>query len=246
MRHLLACLVAIPLSLSPALAEENDPRAVELLERIDQLYQQDSARATLSMNIVTPDYERTLKLESWSIGLDYSLIRVLEPLKERGVSTLKRENEMWNYLPKIRKVVKVPPSMMMSSWMGSDFTNDDLMRETSWVEEYTVAMEESDDLYILDLTPKEQTVTVWGAMEVTIRKSDLLPVTQKYYDEDGTLQRVMEFSDVTTFDDVTLPATMTLIPQDEKGHTRVTYEELEFNVDLEPDFFTLQNLRKRN
>ncbi|GGX64080.1 outer membrane lipoprotein-sorting protein [Saccharospirillum salsuginis] len=245
MRHLLACLMAIPLLLSPALAEQNDPKAVELLERIDQLYQQDSAHATLSMNIVTPDYERSLKLESWSIGLDYSLIRVLEPRKERGVSTLKRENEMWNYLPKIRKVVKVPPSMMMSSWMGSDFTNDDLMRETSWVEEYTVTLEETDDLYILDLTPKEQTVTVWGRMEVTIRQSDLLPVTQKYFDEDGSLKRVMEFSDVTTFDDVTLPATMTLIPQDEEGHTRITYEALEFNVDLDESFFTLQNLRKR-
>lgn len=246
MRHLLALTLAIPLTTVPAMAEQNDPKAVELLERIDELYQQDTAHSTLTMTIVTPDYERSLTLESWSIGLDYSLIRVLEPIKERGVSTLKRENEMWNYLPKIRKVVKVPPSMMMSSWMGSDFTNDDLMRETSWVEEYAVEMEETDEFYHLDLTPREQTVTVWGRMDVTIRKSNLLPVTQNYYDEDGTLQRVMEFSDVTTFDGVTLPATMTLTPQDEEGYTRVTYDDMEFNVDLDDAFFTLQNLRRRN
>ena len=244
MRHFrsLALLAAF---LVPPVFAENDPKAVELLERMDNLYQQDSAHAILSMNIVTPDYERTLKLESWSLGLDYSLVRVLEPIKERGVSTLKRDNEMWNYLPKIRKVVKVPPSMMMGSWMGSDFTNDDLMRETSWVEEYTVTMEESEELYQLTLTPKEQTVTVWGGMEVDIRKSDLLPVAQRYFDEDGTLMRVMEFSDVTDFDGVTLPATMSLTPMNKEGHvTRVTYEDLEFNVGLDESFFTLQNLRR--
>lgn len=241
-----ALLFAVAVLLPLPVIAENDPEAVELLNRIDTLYQQESAHAILTMEIVTPEYERTLKLESWSLGLDYSLVRVLEPRKERGVATLKREDEMWNYLPKIRKTVKVPPSMMMSSWMGSDFTNDDLMRETSWVDEYSVSMTETEEHYVLDLTPREQTVTVWGGMEITIRKEDLLPVSQRYFDEDGTLMRVMEFSNITTFDGVTLPATMTLIPKNKEGHmTRVTYEELDFDVDLAPSFFTLQNLRKR-
>ncbi len=224
---------------------DTDPRAIELLERIDTLYQQDSARAIMTMSIVTPDFERSLSLESWSLGLDYALVRVLEPQRERGVSTLQRDNEMWNYLPKIRKVVKVPPSMMMGSWMGSDFTNDDLMREVSLVEEYRVQLSETDTEYQLDLTPREQTVTVWGAMEITIRKDDLLPVRQRYFDEDGTLMRVMEFSDITDYGDITLPATMTLTPMNKTGHqTTVTYQELDFGVDLTEDFFTLNNLRR--
>lgn len=226
-------------------SSDTDPRAIELLERIDTLYQQDSARAIMTMSIVTPDFERSLSLESWSLGLDYALVRVLEPQKERGVSTLQRDNEMWNYLPKIRKVVKVPPSMMMGSWMGSDFTNDDLMREVSLVEEYQVHLSETDTEYQLDLTPREQTVTVWGALEITIRKDDLLPVRQRYFDEDGTLMRVMEFSDITDYGDVTLPATMTLTPMNKTGHqTTVTYQELDFGVDLTEDFFTLNNLRR--
>ncbi|WP_394169690.1 outer membrane lipoprotein-sorting protein [Saccharospirillum alexandrii] len=224
---------------------DTDPRAIELLERVDTLYQQDSARAIMTMSIVTPDFERSLSLESWSLGLDYALVRVLEPQRERGVSTLQRDNEMWNYLPKIRKVVKVPPSMMMGSWMGSDFTNDDLMRDVSLVEEYRVQLSETDTEYQLDLTPREQTVTVWGAMEITIRKADLLPVRQRYFDEDGTLMRVMEFSDITDYGDITLPATMTLTPMNKTGHqTTVTYQELDFGVDLTEDFFTLNNLRR--
>lgn len=224
---------------------DSEARAIELLERIDTLYQQDSARAIMTMTIVTPEFERSLMLESWSLGLDYALVRVLEPQKERGVSTLQRDNEMWNYLPKIRKVVKVPPSMMMGSWMGSDFTNDDLMREVSLVDEYQVSLSETDTEYQLDLTPREQTVTVWGGLEIIVRKEDLLPVRQRYFDEDGTLMRVMEFSDITDFGEVTLPATMTLTPMNKTGHqTTVTYQELDFGVDLTEDFFTLNNLRR--
>lgn len=234
----LSCMVFVPVH------AQNDPKAIELLNRVDSLYQQDSAHAIMTMKIVTAHYERTLKLESWSLGLEYSLVRVLEPRKERGIGTLKRENEMWNYLPKVNRVVKVPPSMMMNSWMGSDFTNDDVMRETSWVDEYSVSMNETPSHYVLDLDPKEDTVTVWGGMRITLRKDNLLPVSQEYFSEDGTLMRTMEFSDITDFDGVTLPATMTLTPQNEPGYTQVTYQQLEFNLDLDASFFTLQNLRR--
>jgi outer membrane lipoprotein-sorting protein len=224
---------------------DSEDRARQLLDRIDTLYQQDSAHAMLNMTIVTPEYERSLTLESWSLGLDYALVRILEPRKERGVSTLQRGNDMWNYLPKIRKVVKVPPSMMMGSWMGSDFTNDDLMRDVSLVEEYQVSLSETDAQYQLDLVPREQTVTVWGALEIIVNKETLLPVRQRYFDEDGTLIRVMEFSDVTDFGEVMLPATMTLTPMNEAGHlTTLTYQELDFDVGLSEDFFTLNALRR--
>lgn len=239
-------LLLFLIAMLPAFASaESDSDAIDLLNRMDTLYQQDSAHAIMSMTVVTPDYERSMRLESWSLGLDYALVRVLEPVKDRGISTLKRENEMWNYLPRVSKVVKVPPSMMMGSWMGSDFTNDDLMRETSWAEEYTVTMSETDTLYVLDMTPEEDTVTVWGGMQISIDKDNLLPVSQRYFDEDGTLKRVMEFSDVTSFNGTELPATLTLTPQDEAGYTRVSYQELDFDVDLDESFFTLQNLRRR-
>ena len=230
----------------PAQAE-NTPSATELLERMDTLYQQDSAHAIMTMTVVTPDYQRTMQLESWSLGLDYALVKVLEPVRERGVATLQRDTEMWNFLPKINKVVKVPPSMMMGSWMGSDFTNDDLMRDTSWSEEYDVSLSATADTYELQLTPFENTVTVWGGMTLSIDKASLLPLQQRYFDEDGEQMRVMNFSNVTDFDGTALPATMTLTPLNKDGqYTEVEYQQLEFNVGLDDGFFTLQNLRRRN
>ncbi len=223
----------------------SDPKAIELLERVDNLYQQENSHAVMTMEIVTPDFERSMSMESWSIGLDYSLVRVLEPKKERGVSTLKRENDMWNYLPKIRKVIKVPPSMMMGSWMGSDFTNDDLMREGSWVDEFDVTLSEDDTLYTLDLVAKPDTVTVWGAMQIIIDKSNLMPLKQVYFDEDGSAMREMIFSDIKTFGEVTLPTVMELRPLNKpENRTRVIYESMEFDVDIDEDFFSLQNLKK--
>jgi hypothetical protein len=224
---------------------ESDQKAIDLLKKIDNLYQQDNSHSVMTMEIVTPDFERSMTMESWSIGLDYSLVRVLEPKKEKGISTLKREKDMWNYLPKIRKVIKVPPSMMMGSWMGSDFTNDDLMREGSWVEEFDVTLSESDANYTLDLKAKPDTVTVWGAMQIIIEKERLLPVKQVYFDEDGSPMREMLFTEVKTFGDVTLPTVMELRPLNKPDNrTRVIYESMAFDLDLQEDFFSLQNLKK--
>ncbi len=239
----LALAGALVLSALPVLAELPDPET--LLTEMDQLYQQDSAHATLRMEIVNPDYERTLRLESWSLGLDYALVRVLEPARDRGVSTLKRENEMWNYLPRVNRTVRVPPAMMMGSWMGSDFTNDDLMRDTSWVEEYDVRMDVTDETFELTLIPREQTVTVWGRMEISVDRDSRLPLSQRYFNERDELMRVMTFSDVREFDGMRLPARMTLAPADrDDQRTTVVYEALSFDVELSESFFSLQNLRR--
>lgn len=243
-RFTLACVLSVSLLFQCALAE-SDPTAVELLNRIDRLYQQKNSHATLRMEIVTPDYSRSMTMDSWSIGLDYSLVRVLSPKKERGVATLKRKHEMWNYLPKIRKVVKVPPSMMMGSWMGSDFTNDDLMREGSWVEEFDVSLTETDAHYLLELIAKPDTVTVWGKMQIQVNPDSLLPRKQIYFDEDGTPVREMAFTDVKTFGTVTLPTVLELTPLNKTGNsTRVIYENMEFDLNIDDAFFTLQNLKK--
>ncbi|MCH8550672.1 MAG: outer membrane lipoprotein-sorting protein [Natronospirillum sp.] len=228
-----------------ATAAKADTSAESLLEHLDQLYQQDSAQATLRMEIINPDYERTLRLESWSLGMDFSLVRVLEPARDRGVSTLKRENEMWNYLPRVNRTVRVPPSMMMGSWMGSDFTNDDLMRDTSWAEEYDVSLSTTDTTYELTLVPREQTVTVWGRMEFSVDRDSLLPLEQRYFNERDELARIMTFSDVRDFNGRSLPSRLTLEPADKDDQrTTVIYESLAFDVDLTPDFFSLQNLRR--
>ena len=127
----------------PAIAEDQKASS-KLLNKIDELFRSKGSWAIIEMEIISPDFERTLKMKSQSKGRDFTFISILSPRKDKGVSTLKRGNEMWNYFPKINKVIKVPPSMMMGSWMGSDFTNDDLVKDEKLSEDYIVSSRRND------------------------------------------------------------------------------------------------------
>jgi outer membrane lipoprotein-sorting protein len=202
---------------------QSRPKVQEVIDKIDQLYRADSSYALMEMQIVNPNWERTLRLKAWSEGTEKTLIRILEPAKERGTGTLRIGNEMWNYLPKVDKTIRIPPSMMMSSWMGSDFTNDDLVKEFTFAEDYDfqyaeVQNPEAGRLYI-ECTPKQ------------------------YYDERDRLMRTMSFRDVKTFGDRTIPSVMELVPEDGKGKTIIRYLEAEFDIDIPADTFTTRSLR---
>lgn len=219
---------------------------VALLKKMDELFRSKTSIATMKMTITTPNWQRTLEMQSWTQGMDDTFIRVLSPRKDRGVATLKKGKEMWNFFPKINKVIKVPPSMMMGSWMGSDFTNDDLVREVSLVEEYHVTKSESEDTYQLTLLPKQSTVTVWGKITIIVNKADLLPLEQNYFDEKGDKIRSMSFSDIRDFSGKKMPAIMTMIPHNKSGHkTIIEYVEAEFDSQLKDNIFTLRNLQTR-
>lgn len=248
MKHLLAiALFMLGATVHGDEEKSSQQRAIDLIDKMEELYRQDSSRAKLAMTIETPQYQRTLEMQAISIGVENSFIRILSPKKDRGISTLKLDMEMWNYFPKINKVIKVPPSMMMGSWMGSDFTNDDLVKQTTLTEEYDLTLEETEDLYRITLTPKEQTVTVWGRIDYTIDRAQMVPVSQLFYDDDGTLIRRMEFKEPVDFGGHVLPSVLEMIPLNKEGHkTIVRYEELIFNPpDVSDADFTLHNLKSR-
>lgn len=228
-------------------AEDQAELAQRIIKQMEDLYRGNAAKARLTMQVETPNYQRTLTMDSQSLGEEMMLIRILSPRKDRGITTLKRENEMWNYFPKINKVIKVPPSMMMGSWMGSDFTNDDLVRETSLVDEYQLSYSETETEYFITLIPREQTVTVWGKIEYTISKDGLMPVSEIFYDDKGEKIRVLSFSDVKEFSGRKLPARLEMVPLNKEGHkTVVIYDELEFDPpDITDAVFSLRNLKKR-
>ncbi len=240
---MLMLVLALPLEAS----EDQAELAQRIIKEMEDLYRGNAARARLTMQVETPNYQRTLTMESQSMGEELMLIRILSPRKDRGITTLKRENEMWNYFPKINKVIKVPPSMMMGSWMGSDFTNDDLVRETSLVDEYELQYSETETEYFITLVPREQTVTVWGKIEYTISKDGLMPVSEVFYDEKGEKIRVLSFTEVKEFSGRKLPARLEMIPLNKEGHkTVVIYDEMEFDpADISDDVFSLRNLKKR-
>jgi len=230
----------------PVGASEKDIR--EILKKMDELYRAESSYSEVVMEIVTPRWERTLEMTVWTEREDKTFIRIHTPRKEEGMGTLRIGNEMWNYLPKTNKVMKIPPSMMMGSWMGSDFTNDDIVNEITYLDDYTydwttVDSPEEGVLYIT-LTPKEDVPVVWGHLVMAVREADLLPVWERYYDEKNRPMRTMTFTDVRQFGSRTLPSTMEVVPAKKEGHrTTVRYTEARFDVPLEEGIFTLRNLR---
>ena len=149
-----------------ALAQETTPDIETVIKHIDQLYRSETSHAEMEMHIVTPHWERTLAMTIWTQGMSKTFIRITAPKKEQGVATLRIGNEMWNYLPKTNKVMKIPPSMMMGSWMGSDFTNDDLVRESSMLNDYTYQFVTPEDasrrlISMSNLSPK-RTLRLFG------------------------------------------------------------------------------------
>ena len=245
-----AFLLSTLLLCVPAPAQKPPPDVETIIKHIDQLYRSDTSHAEMEMHIVTPHWERTLAMTVWSKGMDKTFIRITAPKKEQGVATLRIGNEMWNYLPKTNKVMKIPPSMMMGSWMGSDFTNDDLVRESSMLDDYTyqfVTPEDAapDHLYV-QLIPKEDSPIVWGKIVAAVQSSDYTPVWQRFYDEKGNLMRVMNFKEIKTFGDKTIPSLMEMLPQNKEGHkTVVRWVNATFDSDIDDKIFTRRNLQKR-
>lgn len=244
---ILALALAVVAAPSVALAA---PTAEELLDATDDIARGEQSHGVIEMYVKTKNYERTMKLESWSQGTEKSLIRILEPAKDSGVATLKVDDNIWNYLPKVDRTMKVPAGMMSGSWMGSHFTNDDLVKESRMAEDFTFEItgrpaDEADTTGVYEVTcvPKPDAPVVWGKVVVKVR-ADKIPVEIGYYDEKGNLARTMKFDDVRDFDGRDVPAVMTLIPADAPDEeTRVTYVSLDFDADIPASQFTLQALK---
>ena len=205
----------------------------------------------MSMTVKTRRYERTMTMEAWSRGKDYSLVLIREPVKDRGIATLKVKDNIWNYLPKINRVTKVPSSMMSGSWMGSHFTNDDLVKESTFEDDYNSSITfegERDGKQIYEMTalPKPDAAVVWGKVVMLIGQQTLAPFKAFYYDEDGVLIRTLTFDQPREIDGRSVPMRMSLQPEDKpEESTVIVYHSIEFGVPLEESFFSLQSLKQR-
>ena len=234
---------------TPATAQ-TDPRVLEIIDEVDRLMRGESSTGRMRMEIDTENWSRSLEMSVWSLGTEYSLIRVESPQREAGTATLKVENEVWNYLPRADRTIKIPPSMMLGSWMGSHFTNDDLVKESRIIEDYDIVISfegdrDGEEVWEFTMTPKPEAPVIWGRIEQQIRKRDRMPLWARYYDEDGTLSRTITFSEFGLMGGRTVPARTVIEPADGEERTVVIYLELEFDVGLKEDFFSLRNLRAR-
>ena len=250
LRFLRLLVLSVGLGLfSPAFATD-EQRAREIVDRVDRLLRGDSSRGIVTMQIVTENWQRSLTMQILSQGTQNALVRIQQPKKEAGTATLKVDNNIWNYLPKVSRTIKIPSSMMMASWMGSHFTNDDLVKDSQLVRDYflEIAFEgdrEGAPVYEFLLTPRPEAPVVWGKIELEVRQDDLMPTWQRYYDEDGTLMRELRFSAYTTLGGRLVPARMVMQPQDKpQEQTVIVYDDLEFDIPIAADTFSLRNLER--
>jgi len=222
----------------------------EIIKKADEKFRGNSSKGELTMIIERPTWSRTVSMKNWTLGNEYSLIYITAPAKEKGQVFLKREREMWNWVPNIERMIKIPPSMMMQSWMGSDFTNDDLVSESSLVEDYNHKLLgeekiEGYDCYKIELIPHDDAPVVWGKLMMWVSKEEYHWLKAEYYDEENYLVKTEVMSDIKKMDDRVMPTRLEMIPEDEEGHkTILIFENMEFNIDLKESFFSQQNMKR--
>ncbi len=224
--------------------------AKEIIDKANERMQGESNAAEMQMQIVRPSWTREISMKSWARGNDYSLVLITAPARDQGAAFLKREKELWNWQPTIDRVIKMPPSMMMQSWMGSDFTNDDLVKESSIVEDYEHEILKDTVIggykaWKILMTPKEDAAVVWGKIEAYIDQGDYLQLLFKYYDEDEYLINTMVLSEMKEMDGRVVPTRMEMIPAENPDQkTVIIYKSLDFNTDIKTDFFSIQNMKR--
>ncbi len=224
--------------------------ATEIVRKANNLVMGKTSQGINRMIVVRPDWKREVEMKIWSKGNDYYLILITAPAREKGQVFLKRKNEMWNWIPSINRMIKLPPSMMSQSWMGSDFTNDDLLKEASIVTDYTHKIVGSDsidgfDCYKIELTPKPDAAVVWGKIITWIAKKKYYQMKVEFYDETGDLINTQIGMNINKMGNRTLPTRMEMIPADKEGYkTIIELVDVKFDKNIPDRFFSLQNMKR--
>ncbi len=232
----------------PLVNSEGQPVLKDVIEHLNDLYRSDSSVSVMTLTVVKPRRTRTMTLKAWTKGQEKALIVIKKPARDSGTATLKVGKNLWNYMPRISRTIRIPPSMMLSSWMGSDFTNDDVVRESSLLDDFhgklTGRADEPKGWKVV-LTAQKGTVGLWQRMEYVVSDDGMIPLQAKYYDRKGRLSRIMTFSEVREFDGRKIPTRMELVPVDKEGRkTVMVYDSMKFNVEVPESTFSLTKLEQ--
>lgn len=221
----------------------------KILEKVDNLYRGQASHGLLTMTITTAHWQRTLLMEYWSKGKDRFLTKIRTPQKERGTALLRVGHRVWNYLPRVKKVINLPSSMMSASVLGSHFSYDDLVKISQFGKDYSCQVTYDGwrgGQQVLELTclPKPRAPVVWGKVLITVRPSDLLPLAIRHFDEELRPVRTTTFSNLKTLGGRLLPTRVTLTLTDKPGeHTVLTYHDIDFNPPISNQRFSLSQIQ---
>ena len=248
MKTVLFLLLSFLLTSSTSLAQ--NVSIEEIVKRSEDIIRGESSIGSFRMTVTTPDFERTMVMKSWWKGTDKALIVMTSPRREAGNKTLKVDKELWMYLRTTETTIKIPPSMMLQSWNGSDFTNDDLVRESSMIEDYNVTLLGSDTVdnaesWKVQLIPKPDSPVVWARIMHWIRKTDYLPSRTEYYDERGNLVRTMRYRGIKNMGGRKIPTIQSITNNAKPGNETVfEYIDVEFDVPISDRTFSLRELER--
>lgn len=243
-------LIALTGGLVFATSAYGDPSAKEIIKKGETILRGKTTQALMMMTIRRPDYTRVLKMRSWTVGNGRALVEILDPPKERGVASLRVDGSMWNYLPKVDQVVRVPTSLMLQSWMGSDFTNDDLMKSSSLARDYRHKKIKQQTIrgqktVLIECSPLPEAPVVWGRVHYWARTKDWLPVQQKFFDEDGKWARTLSFDGFQQMDDRIVPTRVRVeTAEDRKSRTEVRYAKVLYDRAIDSALFSKGQLRR--
>ena len=250
MKYLIGIAFTIGLLFSPTFSFSQNLTAKEIVAKADEKNRGETSQGEMSMTIVRPSWERSISMKTWSKGTEYFMIYITAPAKEEGQVFMKVDKEMWNWVPSISRMIKIPPSMMMQSWMGSDFTNDDLVKQSSIVTDYnqTLVGEENVrgmDCYKIELIPHPDAAVVWGKIISWVTKDGFNFWKSEYYDEDGNLQNIENSFNIKQMGDRSIPTKIEMVPANDEGKkTVMEFSNLVFNKPISDDFFSIQNMKQ--
>ncbi|MCB9283218.1 MAG: outer membrane lipoprotein-sorting protein [Lewinellaceae bacterium] len=231
-----------------AMAQNPDPK--EIIRKVDEKLKGTTNRSEMKMTIIRPTWTREMTMKTWGKGDDYALVLVTAPERDKGSAFLKRGKEIWSWQPTIDRVIKMPPSMMSQSWLGSDFKNDDLVQQTSIVNDFSQKLLGTETIdgrpcYKIELIPHEDAAVVWGKIITWVDKTEYLELKTEFFDEDGYLVNTMLGKDVKDMGGKMLASRLEVIPADEEGNkTILEYQWMEFDKPLSDDFFSVQNMKR--
>lgn len=243
-------ILALVLAQVTQLARPQEPSGRDIVDRVENLLWAKTMQGEFEMSIATPRWRRTLGMRVWMERPTRSFVRILSPAKEAGIGSLRIRSEMWNYLPNIERTIKIPPSMMLQPWMGSDFTNDDLVKESSVINDYThkllaTVTLDGQSVYQVEAIPKPDAAVVWGKIVFWVRRADFVPLKEEFYSERGELVRVMTFSDIRPMGGRTIPTRWEMRPVAKPGNvTAIVVKNAVYNRPLDEEVFTQRNLQK--
>jgi outer membrane lipoprotein-sorting protein len=236
-------------SVIPVFGFSQSLTAEKIVRKTDANMRGNTLQAEMVIKTIRPTWSREMGVKTWMKGKEYSMILITAPAKDKGIAFLKRKKEVWNWVPTLERSIKLPPSMMSQSWMGTDFTNDDLVKESSVVEDYVHTLLgdtliRNTDCFIIQMIPKPEAAVVWGKLKMYVDKKNFVEMHMKFYDEDGSLVNIMNSLEIKMMGGRLIPTRVEMIPMDKKNQkTEIVYSNLIFDKPIDEGFFTLQQMK---